>query len=252
MNRWVLSTAGLLLIDLRATAFVLEQSRFLRTIRRMSASSDGNSGLVGNGTTTIRCLGLHGSGGDKAGFLETLRPFGMNVHTIDGPFPKGEGYCWWTMPPGVRSFNAESYLGFEESAARVTNALEETDVPYDVVFAHSQGAILISALLATNRIKAHPPLGYVLNGVAWPNPFAKDLESLQVTAADTPRVLVVIGEQDRINPPSGARQVTDCLLDAGLAVTTHVHPGGHSVPVQDPNARKAISEWLTKTTASSS
>ena len=101
---------------------------------------------------------------------------------------------------------------------------------------HSQGAILLTALLALNVITEHPTIGYILNGVAWPNPYSLELESVQLVSMNnkkhTPiRILVLIGEQDQINPPAQADRVVTALQKAGCDVTVVVHPNGHAIPI---------------------
>jgi hypothetical protein len=62
---------------------------------------------------TLRVLALHGSGGDAIEFpkrLERLKralqindnddtsfPIQLEITTVQGPFDKDTGYCWWTM-----------------------------------------------------------------------------------------------------------------------------------------------------------
>ena len=113
----------------------------------------------------------------------------------------------------------------------------------DLVVAHSQGAILTTALLALRRLgdmeRPHPALGYVLNGVAWPNPMTNDLEALRLpqrkmslsTSSQPPRVLMIVGRRDAMNPPEQATRVRDALTRAGFDVTFLQHDGGHAVPV---------------------
>jgi predicted esterase len=143
----------------------------------------------------------------------------------------------------VRSFAAKEFEGFETSATLVLGTIKEQG-PFDAVLGHSQGAILISALLALKRISAHPPMGYILNGVAVPNPYRKELESLKVEESAAPRVLFILGENDEINPLEIGEQVKSCMIQAGLATSTCYHPGGHSVPVNDENALETISKWV--------
>ena len=231
----------------------------------MSASSSITATAAAATTSkSIRCLGLHGSGGNKDEFFKTVKHAlggtydNCSIVTIDAPFPKEGGFCWWTMPPGTRSFNADEYIGFEQSANTVLEALgvpsqqddesgTAVDGTFDLVFGHSQGAILLSALLATNRIPQHPRLGYILNGVAWPNPYSLELGRLQFigdTNQDVPRILFLTGIKDTINPPEGAKRVLDCLESAGATVQQHIHPAGHSVPVTDEDSMDAIKQWL--------
>ena len=111
--------------------------------------------------------------------------FQFEFDYLDAPFQMEQGNCnklqWWTLPPGVRSFNAEEYKGFEQSAQLVEHAMtsyrrmrndvdvvvdgdididigsdsdggdnKSTDAPYQIILGHSQGAILLSTLM-TNK-----------------------------------------------------------------------------------------------------
>jgi predicted esterase len=162
----------------------------------------------------------------------------LELTAIQAPAPKGDGYAWWSMPDGVRSFTAERYDGFEESASAVLKAMQECD--FDLVVGHSQGAILTTALLALNKIPRHPPRGYILNGVAWPNPYTKELESLQLQES----VLMIVGATDEMNPPKQAMRVKSALQQAGCLVTVVNHSGGHSVPVDMNETLETILQWI--------
>jgi predicted esterase len=148
------------------------------------------------------------------------------------------------MPPFVRSFNATHYEGFNESSALVLETIASTRP--DLVVGHSQGSILIAALLAVQSIPVHPRLGYVLNGVAWPNPYTTELEGLLSSGAlGGVRVLVLSGERDAINPPDQARRVAEALERAGADVTVVSHPGGHAIPAEDAAAAlEEIRAWI--------
>ena len=120
-------------------------------------------------TTPLKVLALHGSGGTAEEFPKRLEALSraLSFHTnekenlqleitaVQAPFVKENGFSWWTMPPGVRSFNAKEYNGFEESATKVLKVWENGG--FDVVLGHSQGAILVGALLALKRTPYHPP-----------------------------------------------------------------------------------------------
>jgi predicted esterase len=212
---------------------------------------------------TIRVLALHGSGGTGESIERTLQRWNvllqqddacsaannctLQISTVDGHEPKEEGFAWWYLPSGERSSTAEFYNGFEISRATVLDALVSAGPPpFDVVMGHSQGAILIAALLAQNAIPQHPRVGYILNGVAWPNPYTAELEALRLGETHTkpPRVLVLVGERDAINTPDQAYRVIAALEEAGFDVTTLSHPGGHSVPTRPDETWDAIQAWL--------
>ena len=204
---------------------------------------------------TIRVLALHGSEGTGDGFnkyLDTLRTalatndVTLEVTALDAPFPKGNGFAWWTMPPGVRSFTAEAYEGFETSASRVCQAWESSSSssspPFDLVLGHSQGAILTAALIALGKIPYHPTKGYILNGVACPNPYKEQLQSLQID--NKPRVLFVMGENDNVNPIASAQEVRQGLEQAGMEISVVEHTSGHSFPEDQQDAIQTITKWL--------
>jgi predicted esterase len=207
---------------------------------------------ISEASRIVRVLALHGSEGNGPEFAQRLEPLveSLSKHHVDlqltavtAPFAKGGGFAWWIMPPGVRSFAAKEFEGFEISASFLLDTMNEQG-PFDAVLGHSQGAILISALLALERFSAHPPMGYILNGVAVPNPYREELESLKVEESAAPRVLLVLGENDNINPLESGEQVKSCMVQAGLATSACYHPGGHSVPINDENALQTISKWL--------
>jgi predicted esterase len=217
----------------------------------------------------LRVLALHGSEGNGREFTQRLKALQadvlecqgvqLEITALDAPFPKANGFSWWTMPPGVRSFAAEEYEGFDTSVAKVLDLWQppasssppenqQQPSPFDLVVGHSQGAIFLAALLALDQVPYHPSKGYILNGVAWPNPYSTQLTSLRLnttgTATAPPRVLFVMGERDRVNPLTSAEQLRDGLYFAGFDVATLMHPGGHSFPTQRDDTITAITRWL--------
>mmetsp|Transcript_26998 Transcript_26998/g.64459 ORF Transcript_26998/g.64459 Transcript_26998/m.64459 type:complete len:272 (-) Transcript_26998:297-1112(-) len=221
-----------------------------RTCRSMSETTSSTTA-----TRTIRVLALHGSEGNKEEFKDRMEPLKSSlakqgvdlvVTAIDAPFSKGnDGLAWWAMPPGVRSFNAETYGGFEDSSTLVLDALKNPQQsPYDLIVGHSQGAILLASLLALQRIRSHPNRGYILNGVAWPNPYSHQLDSLDYKDSDNPRILFVVGENDKITPSSNTGKVSSSFDKAGLTTSTVRHDGGHGLPFQDEDALAKITDWI--------
>lgn len=247
--------------------------------------NEGASNNNKTGKSTIRVLALHGSEGNGDSFKEYVlgdwkrylarrESIELDAVTLTAPFQKGRGYAWWIMPPGVRSFTATDYPGFDESSKMVLDAMAGADAAgsndgggeagkcapaFDLVVGHSQGAILVAALLALNKIQSHPRVGYVLNGAAWPNPYTSDLEALRFVPSSAspppgedlpaPRVLMVVGENDEMNPPEQADRVETALSKAGYRVSRVSHPGGHSVPVAagpsaDSGTVQSIAEWI--------
>jgi predicted esterase len=226
-----------------------------------------NEKLDDNVPFSFRILCLHGKGGNGEEFLERLLSLrtlldnrladekkrgdvASNVsikwEALTAPYQISDTdtYAWWTMSPGVRSFNADEYIGFDESASKVMDAVFPSNASsavaeeciYDLILGHSQGAILLSALLATNINLQRSNCGsFILNGAAWPNPYDEALTSLSAQNTqhrimkDT-RMLFIMGKSDTINPIESAKQVHDCYKAAGLDVSIVYHEGGHSVP----------------------
>ncbi len=221
----------------------------------------------------FRILCLHGKGGNGEEFLERLHPLRRVVddHLMDNkhsnitikwdaltaPYQMGDNdddaYAWWTMKPGERSYNAQEYIGFDESASKVLksvfpNSDQSSCCNYDLILGHSQGAILLSALLATNIDLQRSTCSYVLNGAAYPNPYKNALTSLPQQQSqhdnmqDVP-MLFVMGRNDNINPIESAMQVHDAYKHAGLDVSIIYHDGGHSIPAgTDGDSKHALDD----------
>ncbi len=129
---------------------------------------------------------------------------------------------------------------------------DSTTSNFDIILGHSQGAILTAALLSKQERLRNSPRGYLLNGVAWPNPFSKSLLSLlaqETSATDPlPKIAFVMGKADTINPIESAIQVYDSYLAARFDVSIVHHEGGHSVPLgTDDDSIRALNEvvdWI--------
>jgi predicted esterase len=249
-------------------------------------SSSSSSSSPATTIKKLKILALHGSGGTAKEFPKRLDALNkalmsyssssssndnkvqLEITTVQGPFDKDDGYSWWTMPDGVRSFNAKEYTGFEESATKVLDVWEKEE--FDIVLGHSQGAILIASLIAMKRTPYHPPGGYIMNGCSFPNPYTQQLESLSsrmntnsvVVADDNNKsndddddsssshsnVLFVLGKQDKITPNSSGEKVRDLLKKGGFTVSSCYHDGGHGFPEEDTNdeAMKQIVNWILR------
>jgi predicted esterase len=224
-------------------------------------------------STSLRILALHGKGGSGPSFYQRLSPlleqlssnkfeiastnnissYDVSVHCDcpTAPFPEGK---WWEQRPhGSRSYNADSYDGYEKAMNMVQSTLSlGAGSNYNVLLGHSQGAILIASMLANKDLtNANTPPMIILNGVAWPNPFGHQLKELKFSHSNggkctKVRVLFIIGEGDQINPIQGAMQVRDCLKNSGFEVSTIVHSGGHSLPIKNEMVVKSIINWIIR------
>ena len=240
---------------------VFQRTKIPTSASRLSSTS---MDVASSTTTPFKVLALHGSGGTAEEFPKRLEALSkalvsyssdgdnleLEITSVQAPFVKEDGYSWWTMPPGVRSFNAKEYTGFEESATKVLDVWENGG--FDIVLGHSQGAVLVGALLALKRTPYHPPGGYILNGVSFPNPYTEQLESLNVDIDDdsngSPNILFLLGRRDQIAPNSTGEKLRDLLAKGGYDVSSCYHDGGHGFPEEDVDneAMKTIAEWILK------
>ena len=191
-----------------------------------------------------RCLLLHGKGNSGPEMLEKFEAkivpalVPMEFFAPTAPLPlDGGGAQWWRLNAGERSFTAAQYDGLDESARFLRTYCEEHG-PFDAVWGHSQGAILMAAALANpelfDSIFPQAPRRFLLNGAAWPKPFAEDDFFEQPEPRLRPREkeprkniasLHCFGTADTINPPDQAARIA-----SELGGTTYQHDGGHYVP----------------------
>eukprot|EP00466_Bigelowiella_natans_P006416 jgi/Bigna1/74218/fgenesh1_pg.28_\ len=116
--------------------------------------------------------------------------------------------------------------------------------PFDVLWGHSQGAILLAAIMASpDKSPLHSAKNVILNGCAWPKPFENHLESFRERekkqkgvmgkgdgSSPTKRTMLlhVVGAADTINPPEQGRRVCDSF--AYDCSELYEHELGHVVP----------------------
>lgn len=233
----------------------------------MNASPDDEPARV-----HVRILALHGKGNTGPSFQRALEPLiaALNDRVssdeirFDWEFPtapyalgddESAGRAWWELPRGERSFTATRYIGYNKSASLIENKICSGD-GFDLVIGHSQGAILLAALLATDRIDlvSQKPMAFIFNGCALPNPYKEELVNIQPSPEvrnESSKALFVVGRNDQINPPDGAELVRDCLDKGGMIrVKTISHPNGHAVPVRDQKALNGIVDWIIDTIVS--
>ncbi len=191
-------------------------------------------------STKRKILVLHGKGGSGAsmklrfqGIENALPEFDFTYATAPHPLDGG-GYQWWTLPPGVRSYQATEYGGVDAALDVVRSSKA------DVVWGHSQGAILLGFAAAIGAIDWLGGAKLILNGASWPKPYEAELA--RGCRGDT---LHVLGETDDINPPDQARRLAACFENARV----FVHPGGHYVPT-DAAAIECYRDFLLSGAAS--
>lgn len=180
-------------------------------------------------STSIKILCLHGKGANGNMFLKKLQPLikaSTNIGNFDWSFIDAPhslqtgGFQWWTLPDGVRSFDAMEYPGIEKSFEVI-----QKEYPFDVILGHSQGSMLASILLS--RIDTYSSVkAAILSGAAFPKPFTKQIENSPFLTTRRLKTLHVIAENDAVNPPADAYRL--CTLFRG---NDFIHSGGHVFPV---------------------
>ena len=127
-------------------------------------------------TSKRKILVLHGKGGSGAsmklrfqGIEKALPEFDFTYATAPHPLDGG-GHQWWTLPPGVRSYQATEYGGVDAALDVVRSSQA------DVIWGHSQGAILLGFAAAIDAIDWLGGAKLILNGASWPKPYETELE----------------------------------------------------------------------------
>lgn len=199
-------------------------------------------------TKGYKIVVLHGKGNTGATYQERLAPL-INAAQFQqcefvfptAPYQMGkevDQYEWWRLPRGERSFTATSYEGAEASIDMI-----EKLVDVDAIIGHSQGAILMSIVLARKALglSSFQVKRAILSGAAWPKPYEY---SLMGKLASIPKgslltttpTLHVMGAADDVNPTEQAAEI--CRLLQGEVC---MHPGGHVLPLNDEYIQKYAS-----------
>ena len=201
--------------------------------------------MISSKFPNCRILAVHGSGGNSENIVRLLQSWDLsNTQGVDAPFVKENGFAWWIMPPFVRSFNATEYPGYTESSHLVQQKIKA--ISPELIIGHSQGAILLAAMLAENSIPEPHSRLFILHGAAWPNPFTSQMNSLTFAKEmGRPKILLVSGTKDEINPISNAERLAKTFTNAGAEVTLLTHPGGHSVPTKGDIVTR-IQQWISE------
>ena len=180
----------------------------------------------------LRCLCLHGKGSSGPTMLkrmsrivEALPEVTFLAPTSPIPLDDDSGQ-WWRLAPGERSFTATEFIDLETSIDFLRD-YHKAHGPFDVVWGHSQGAILIAAMLATPMLDEifSPMTKCILNGAAWPAPFNDALNDASPSLRSS---LHCVGATDTVNPPDHALRIAKIFSG-----DVFQHPGGHVIPDDD-------------------
>ena len=148
---------------------------------------------------------------------------------VDAPHSLGEGrgFAWWSQAPdGARSYEAERFVGADESLDAIRAAW--TDQPFDALLGHSQGAMLAAMVVAGCARDGVRPRAAIMTGAAWPRPFGDARARTRATTARLSHLTGArAGRADGINPPEMGLEVAECC---GAEALVHWHDGGHTLP----------------------
>jgi predicted esterase len=125
-------------------------------------------------------------------------------------------------------------LQTDELAKFVSNAVRKYGLDGHKIIAvgYSNGANIAASLLLT-----HPQL---LSGAVLFRPMVPFRPQVSPNLKSVP-VLLAAARHDQIVPPKQTSELAEILTSAGARVTTHWHPGGHELGVDDVAAAK---QWL--------
>eukprot|EP00961_Rhodomonas_salina_P180370 2434697-Rhodomonas_salina.2 len=188
-------------------------------------------------------------------------PFPIDADTRPPPpsiKPHKDGCQWWKLPPNARSFTATEYLGIEQSLRLIEDTWRSKG-PFDAIAGHSQGAIIISIVLAKALAQDYvvKPSKAIFWGAAWARPFDELLKSAKEGArakgeegreggAYEPRTLHVYDPDDEINPAEMALAVKEVFQPWSEEME---HGGRHDIP-QDEEALARYASFLFSSPAS--
>lgn len=206
----------------------------------------------------FRVMCLHGKGSNPERFSSQLQPLvrylgpRARFEWLQAPYPlesDSSTFQWWILPEGQRSFEAEHYTGATESIAMVESEIRRREI--DVVIGHSQGSMLLAALLAQRLQKGSPPLanqqqqqqqprfGAILSSPAWPRPYTPEIAALSDSRPSSAQMqlhcVFTVGAKDAINPPIHTREIAEHFRHRCGETSCHIleHKGGHVLPVDE-------------------
>jgi predicted esterase len=149
------------------------------------------------------------------------------------------GKAWWLWN---QSYTNPINTGWKESLDQLTHVLE-TEGPFDGVFGFSQGASMVSLLIAEqNRTGKHLFDFAVLIGGFLPR--MEEMRNLIVSGvAGTPvKTWHSFGEKDEIIPSKMSMELVDALIPN--ATVCPPHPGGHLVS-SSKEVRDSFKSWIS-------
>ena len=189
-------------------------------------------------------LALHGKGGSAAQFGAHMQPLvdatshAYDWFFCDAPFEEDvQGYGWWTLEPGTRTYQATTLPGLAASMEVI-----KANGPFEGMFGFSQGAMLAAMLACEDASERAVTEKVVVVGAAYPTCEGARFDAMIARGGASPlRSLHVIGELDGINPPEQAKRVAEAF---GAEAEIYTFRGGHTVPM-NPEALQKYVEFLT-------
>lgn len=165
---------------------------------------------------------FHGTGGDENQLVELARDLVPGATIIS---PRGDvsefGSARFFRRTGEGVYDMDDLARATDKMAAFVTAHVAAGKPSRVFgFGYSNGANILASVQF-----AHPDL---FDAVALMHPLIPFQPRISGSLAGRP-ILITAGQRDPICPPTLTHRLESWLSDAGAAVTTHWHPGGHEL-----------------------
>jgi predicted esterase len=184
---------------------------------------------------------LHGTGGDEEDLIpvgEQLLPGAALLSPRGRVLENGMPRFFRRLAEGVFDLD-DLKLQTDGLAQFAVNASHKygLDDRKMIAVGYSNGANIAASLLLT-----HP---HLLAGAILFRPMVPFRPQVVPNLKDVP-VLLAAARRDQIVPPQHTSELAEILTSAGARVSTHWHPGGHELGLDDIAAAKEwLSEYLT-------
>ncbi|MFN3550015.1 MAG: alpha/beta hydrolase [Mesorhizobium sp.] len=165
---------------------------------------------------------FHGTGGDENQLVDLARELVPGATIVS---PRGDvsefGSARFFRRTGEGVYDMDDLARATARMAGFVTAHVAAERPSRVLaFGYSNGANILASV-----VFAHPDL---FDAVALMHPLIPFQPSIEGSLAGRP-ILITAGQRDPICPPTLTHRLESWLSDAGAAVTTHWHPGGHEL-----------------------
>lgn len=174
---------------------------------------------------------FHGTGGDENQLVDLARDLVPGATIVS---PRGDvsefGSARFFRRTGEGVYDMDDLARATAKMAGFVAAHVAAGTPSRVFgFGYSNGANILASMLF-----AHPAL---FDAAALMHPLIPFQPRIEGSLAGRP-ILITAGQRDPICPPNLTHRLESWLAEAGAAVTTHWHPGGHELRPDEVVAAK--------------